>query len=134
MAYMDFAGHRGMNLLQEPLLPPARIRQGQATTFSHREWAIVRLAREDGLSSIREEGSLGRLVRMIFGVERKNPLSDERLEALRRMAVLSWHNGYNVSPTEIGAFIDAGYSERQYEVLVDGIVAERHATRGRTAQ
>lgn len=131
MAYMDFAGHRGAALQLEPFMPPASIREGQATTFTHREWAIARLAREDGLSSIREEGTLGRLVRLIFGIERKNPLSDTRLEALRRMAVLSWHHGYNVAPSEIGGFLDAGYSERQYEVLVEGIVSERAATRGR---
>jgi hypothetical protein len=134
MAYMDFAGHRGAAQLLEPFMPPARVRAGQATTFSHREWAIVRLAREDNVSSIREEGRLGRLVRLIFGIERKNPLSDSRLEALRRIAVLSWHHGYNVAPSEIGDFLRAGYSERQYEVLVDGIVGERAAPRARIYQ
>jgi len=133
MAYMDFAGHRGAALQLEPFMPPARVRDGQATTFTHREWTIVRLAREDGLSSIREESRFGRLVRAIFGIKKKNPLSDGGLEALRRMAVLSWHNGYNVAPSEIGNFLQAGYSERQYEVLVAGIVAERAAPRGRTA-
>lgn len=134
MAYMDFAGHRGAaaTLQLEPFFPPARIREGQATTFTQREWAIVRLARSDGLSSIREEGRLGRLIRLIFGVERKNPLSDEKLEALRRISVLSWHHGYNVAPSEIGDFLTAGYSERQYEVLADRVVAERADSRRRT--
>jgi hypothetical protein len=134
MAFMDFAGYRAATLQLEPIFPPARIREGQATNFTQREWAIVRLARNDGLASIREESGTGRLIRLIFGIERKNPLSDERLEALRRMAVLSWHHGYNVAPSEIGDFLSAGYSERQYEVLVDRVVAERADGRRRTTQ
>ena len=127
MAYMDFAGQRDIvaSLLMEPFFPPARVRDGEATTFTQREWAIVRLARDDNLASIREEGRLGRAIRLIFGVERKNPLSDGKLEALRRIAVLSWHHGYNVAPSEIGDFLNAGYSERQYEVLADRVVAQR---------
>jgi hypothetical protein len=132
MAYMDFAAHRGDAMLLEPLFPPARVKAGQASDLDHREWAIVRLARTDGLPSIREEGRFGRLFRLIFGIERKNPLSDERLEALRRLAVLSWHHGYNVAPSEVSGFLNAGYSERQYEVLLARIVTDRAESHRRT--
>lgn len=130
MAYMDFAQHRGVAAL-ESIFPPARVRMGQATTLDQREWAIVGLARSDGMASVREEGTLRRVIRIIFGGERKNALSDEKLEALRRMAVLSWHHGYNVAPSEISEFLSAGYSERQYEVLLDRIVQTRAASRQR---
>jgi hypothetical protein len=132
MAYMEFAGHRGA-ALSAPVLPPARPHPDEAHDLSRREWTIVRLAREDGLSSLREEGRLGRFVRMIFGIERKNPLSNDRLEALRRIAVLSWHHGYNVAPSEIGDFLSSGYSEPQYEQLTRRIAAERAASRTRMA-
>ncbi len=130
MAYMDFAAHRSAALL-EPILPPARIVPGQVMDLGSREWAVVRLAREDSMSSIRPESRLGRVIRLIFGIERQNPLSDERLEALRRMSVLSWHYGYNVAPSEISEFLAAGYSERQYETLLGRIVADRAASRAR---
>jgi hypothetical protein len=130
MAYMDFAAH-GSAALLEPILPRARVIPGQTPQLSVREWSVVRLAREDNMASIRPETGLKRAIRLIFGLERKNPLSDERLEALRRMAVLSWHYGYNIAPSEISEFLAAGYSERQYEMLLDRIVAERVASRGR---
>lgn len=130
MAYMDFSGQTGAAVL-EPLFPPARVREGQATTFTQREWSVVWVSRNDSLDSIREEGRFARLVRLLFGIERQNPLSDERLEALRRMAVLGWHRGYDVAPSDIDDFIAAGFSERQYELLLERIVAERALARRR---
>lgn len=128
MAYKDFSGRDGATVL-ESLFPPARTRAGQPTTFTQREWSIVGLARQDALASIRPDTRLARIVRVIFGIERQNPLSDGRLEALRRIAVLSWHHGYNIAPSEIAAFLEAGFSERQYELLAQRIVAERAAGR-----
>ncbi|MBN8831772.1 MAG: hypothetical protein J0G94_14395 [Sphingomonadales bacterium] len=133
MAYMDFAQPTAAGLFDNPF-PPARALPGEPVDLDPREWSVAYLARRDGLSSIREEGPLGRLVRLIFGVERKNPLSDSRLEALRRMAVLSWHYGYNVAPSEISAFLAAGFSERQYETLLIRIRAESQLLRTRIAQ
>ena len=102
--------------------------------LSPREWSIAWLARNDGLGSIRPDTRLARFFRAIFGIARTNPLSDGRLEALRRMAVLSWHHGYNVATPEIREFLAAGYSERQYETLVAriraaGLVQRRKAFR-----
>lgn len=132
MAYMNFAAYRDATAL-EPVFPPARAHAGEASELSQRDWTIVRLARADGLNSLYPEGRWGRLFRRIFGIERKNPLSDERLEALRRVAVLSWHHGYNVPPSEIGGLLAAGFSELQYERLARHVVAERAARRGRMA-
>ncbi len=131
MAYMDFASMRQGAQIIEPVMQAAHRHAVQVSTFTHQEWAVVRLAREDGLSSLRQEGRFGRVMRFIFGLRRKNPLSDGKLEALRRMAVLGWHHGYNVAASEIGAFLEAGFSRPQYEVLLDGIAAERVAPRGR---
>jgi len=132
MAYQTFAEPTANGLFDNPF-PPARLVPGQPADLDQREWSIAWLARKDGLSSIREEGTFGRIIRKIFGVERKNPLSDGRLEALRRMAVLSWHYGYNVAPSEISTFLAAGYSERQYETLLTRIRAESQLLRTRIA-
>ncbi len=132
MAYRNFDEPGNAALLQPPFVsaPVARM---EAPGFSPREWTIIRLAREDGLSSLRyEETALARLVRLIFGIERKTPLADPRLEALRRIAVLAWQHGYNVGATDIAAFLSAGYSLDQYEAVLAHIGLERAASPQRT--
>ena len=50
------------------------------------EWLVVAIARRDRFSSLRRPGRLSTALRSVFGSP--NPmLADERLEALRRMAV-----------------------------------------------
>lgn len=135
MAYMDFAQFDAASAVKaaRPLffahgLAAGEIEQPIVVGFDTREWSVVRLAREDSISSIRPETGFSRTIRLIFGLERRNPLSSPRLEALRRMAVLSWHHGYNVSSQEIGAFLSAGYSQDHYEELLKHIGAARAAS------
>jgi len=132
---MNFAGRRHNEALDhalvlEPLYAPAQVRADDATTFTQREWTIISLARRDSMASVQPDTRLARVFRRIFGIERANPLSDDRLEALRRIAVLTWHEGYNVPSSEIAAFLETGFSERQYELVAGHIVAELAASRG----
>ena len=95
-----------------------------ATRLSALEWSVVALARKDRLASLRPEGTLATALRMLF--REPNPvLADARLEALRRMAVLSWRYGYTVPSSEVKAFLTAGFTPRQYETMVDSITAAR---------
>jgi len=91
------------------------------TRLSALEWQVVALARRDRLSSLREPTKLIRAIGSIFGDTRNPRLADPSLEALRRMAVLSWHHGYSVPSHEVRAFLAAGYSADQYELMVDSI-------------
>ena len=50
-------------------------------------------------------------------------LANERLEALRRMAVLSWHYGFTVPGDDVADFLSAGFSPDQYELMVSSIRA-----------
>ncbi len=50
-------------------------------------------------------------------------LANERLEALRRMAVLSWHFGFTVPGDDVASFLSAGFSPDQYELMVLSIRA-----------
>ena len=62
----------------------------------------------------------------VFGTRRHNPrLADPKLEALRRMAVLSWHRGFAVPANELASFLRAGFSASQYETLLASISAAR---------
>jgi len=91
--------------------------------FSRLEWSVIRLARVDGVSTLREPGRWGRFVNWLMNRKGLPSLANERLEALRKMAVLSWHYGFTVPGDEVAAFLSAGFSPDQYELMVRSIRA-----------
>ena len=91
--------------------------------FSRLEWSIIRLARVDGLSTLRAPGRFSRFVSWLMGRNGSPELANERLEALRRMAVLSWHYGFTVPGKDVANFLSAGFSPDQYELMVRSIRA-----------
>ncbi|WP_174296585.1 hypothetical protein [Sphingomonas bacterium] len=119
MGYVAFSELGGGDVARRPSIAveaPARL--------TALEWSVVAIAWSDRLSSLRRPGRLARALGGVFGGH--NPrLADPALEALRRMAVLTWRRGYTVPPHEVSAFRAAGYSAEQYELLVDGIAAAR---------
>jgi len=127
MAYMDFAALQGAAVAKpaDVAWPHRAPSQGG---FSALEWQVVALAQQDRLSTLEEPSRLSIALGMIFGGQRPNPkLADSRLEALRRIAVLAWHRGYALPPSEIRAFHEAGFTPEQYETLLASI------SRGRAA-
>lgn len=125
MAYIDFA--QPLPAAGEGLsLPMVRDRiKAAASGFTRQEWQVVQLARTDGLGSLRAPGRWSRLKEMIFGPQPHFRLASERLEALRRLSVESWHNGFAVRASAIKAFRDAGFSEGQLELLLSAISLAR---------
>lgn len=91
--------------------------------FSRLEWSVIRLARVDSLSTLRAPGLIRRFVNWLAGRTGRTELANERLEALRRMAVLSWHFGFTVPGDEVAAFLSAGFTPHQYELMVRSIRA-----------
>ena len=106
-----------------PVADPVR----PAARFSALEWSVVAIAREDRLSSLRAPSRLSVAMGGLFGSRHNPRLADPQLEALRRMAVLSWHHGYTVPTSALTAFTDAGYTMAQYETLLASIAAARVA-------
>jgi hypothetical protein len=98
--------------------------------FSRLEWSVIRLARVDGLSTLRAPGRFGRFVSWLMNRKGSPELANERLEALRRMAVLSWHYGFTVPGDDLAAFFTAGFSPDQYEVMVRSIRAAVSGSQG----
>lgn len=128
MAYLAFQEVGGAAIARRmtdpaPVLPvrdPAPIRD----LLNALEWTVVTVARRDRLSSLDRPGRIGALLRTIF--KQPNPmLADQRLEALRRIAVLTWHYGYTVPSAELRAFLQAGFTTDQYEMVADSIGAAR---------
>ncbi len=91
--------------------------------FSALEWSVIRLARVDGLSTLRAPGRIRRFVNWLMNRNGSPELANERLEALRRMAVLSWHYGFTVPGDDVAGFLSQGFSPDQYELMVRSIRA-----------
>ena len=105
-----------------------------AARLSALEWSVVAMAERDGLSSIREPSRLISALGAIFGIKRPNRLANEGLEALRRIAILAWHYGWDVPKSELAAFLAAGFSADQFELIQNSIGQARAARRRRTAR
>ena len=91
--------------------------------FNPLEWSVIRLARADSISTLRPPGRLRRFWNWLMGRTGSPLLANERLEALRRMAVLSWHYGFTVPGDDVASFLSAGFSPDQYELMVRSIRA-----------
>ena len=89
--------------------------------FSPLEWSIIRLPRVDGLSTIRSPGPLRRFYNWLIGDTGSPKLANDRLEALRRISVLSWHFGFSVPGDDVAEFLAEGFTADQYELLVSSI-------------
>lgn len=111
---------------------------GGATTAPARltalEWSIVAMAERDGLSSIREPGRYVRALRNLFGLKQANRLANERLETLRRIAILAWHHGWNVPNSELASFFEAGFTADHFELIQTSLGQARAARRRRRAR
>jgi len=98
------------------------------------EWSIVAMAESDGLSSVRETSRYVAAIAKFFGFKKPNRLANERLEALRRLAVLAWHHRWNVPKSEVAAFLKAGFSSDHYELIQTSIGQARTSHRRRTVR
>ena len=122
LALLDFGGAAARQTYRSAPTP------GQvsttAGTLTAVEWSVVAVARRDGRSSLRRPGRASIALRTLL--KQPNPrLANARLEALRRMAVLTWADGHAVAPHEVRTFLAAGFTPEQYETLVAGIAAAR---------
>jgi hypothetical protein len=126
---MAYLGHIESNGAEPIALPPIGSPIVPADEFTALEWSVIRLARIDRLWTIRRALPGRRFWNWLAG--RGNPaLANERLEALRKISVLSWHFGYTVDGRDVTDFLSAGFSSDQYELLVNSI---RKAQRSRVA-
>ena len=124
MAYLNFSEPHEATLtpgIDRPAADPV------PASLSPLEWSVVALARNDRLSSINASGPISIAMRRVFGSRRLASLADERLEALRRLAVIAWHRGYAIATSEIRDFKAAGFSMAQYELVLASISRGRDA-------
>jgi hypothetical protein len=133
MAYLSFSELGGVAMARARVpaavaTPAADPVPARTERLSALEWSVVAIARKDGRASLNRPGRMSVAMRVLF--RQHNPrLADERLEALRRMAVLTWRDGYTVASREVRAFLDAGFTTGQYELMVDSIQAAKATPR-----
>ena len=129
MAYLDFSQNLAEGGVaasgggsRDVLIPNAPVAK-----LSALEWSVVALAQKDRLSSLKRPGPVSLAMGKLFA-KRTNPeLADPKLEALRRIAVIAWHRGYAIASNEIHAFMAAGFSLAQYELVLASISRGRNA-------
>jgi hypothetical protein len=93
----------------------------ETTDFSALDWSIIRLSRGDRLWTLRPPGPLRRLYHWLLGRTGSPSLANDRLEALRRISVLSWHFGFSIPGEDVADFLSAGFTADQYELLVSSV-------------
>lgn len=133
MAYLNFSEVQGA---PAPVVPQTvELADVPGATLSALEWSVVAIARKDSLASLSAPSRLSIAFGVVFGGSRPSPkLADQRLEALRRIAVLGWHYGYTIPTEELRAFLAAGFSLDQSELVQDSIGRARGARNARTIQ
>lgn len=136
MAYVDFSDDTmfaaGGYAAASRAEPVREVESAELAGLSALEWSVVVLAQRDRMASLARPGRLSMALGSVFGAYRTSPhLADPKLEALRRMAVLSWHRGFSVPAAELKAFLRAGFSASQYETLLASISAARMQMRAR---
>ncbi len=113
MAFIDFRDHA-------EALPMLHLKTAHTAELSTLERRVIELAREDRLASLRPVRKRSWLARLVFGPQPPSPmLANERLEALRRLAVMAWHHGYQLPSSALREAQNAGYSEAQTGAVVD---------------
>ena len=82
MAYLArIESHTAQPVAFLPKVVPAPAPFAPAPEFSALEWSVIRLARVDGLSTLREPGRLGRFLNWLMGRGGSPVLANPRLEA-----------------------------------------------------
>lgn len=135
MSFLDVSSPHAVAILDETT-SESIVREAVAAlprppaSFDPFELQVMRLARMDGLASLREPTRLDKFLALIFGPSFNRRLASERLEALRRLSVEAWHHGYAVRRSAIAAFLAAGFSPDQLELLL-GTISKGRSARGR---
>ena len=85
--------------------------------FDPLELRVIALAEADPVASIGSPTRFRRSVERWFGFKLPRPLANERLEALRRFAVLARVSGGRLPAEEVRNFLTAGFSLLQARSL-----------------
>lgn len=111
---MTIALPRARTLLSNEVrdVAPPITRYSDREAFSPLEQSVIQLSRRDPLSSITDLPGWWRRLGAIFAVGHRKPLANERLEELRRFAILT-RKLRDPGDEAIDRFLDAGFTLEQ---------------------
>jgi hypothetical protein len=110
-------------------LAPAKRETPSTARLTRQDWSIVALAENDRLASLDEPGPLSRAIEILFGIRPANKFANTKSETLRRVSVHAWQGGSSIPASELQAFVEAGFSMDQYELIQVSIEKRRLADR-----
>jgi hypothetical protein len=118
MAFIDFAQPAAiLPATTAVLVVPTMVEE-----FSPLEQRVIELSHDDGLESLQPPRERSWLKRLLFGPPPPSRrLANERLEALRRLAVEARHRGWQIRPSAISAARLVGFSDAQIGRVIDTI-------------
>lgn len=123
MAFIDFSDathptHTNRSVDHSAFIQSFR----QNSPLTLQESRVIELARNDSLQSLRAPRKRGWFARLILGPQpASSMLANERLEALRRLAVHTWHKGYQLPASALKDAQAAGFSEDEIGAVIDFI-------------
>jgi hypothetical protein len=112
MAYRSFETASGAPIPSADSCGPA-----ESASFGPLEQTVIALAEADPVASLGAPRRFARFFERWFGFARHNPLADERLEALRRFALLARVAAGRLPAEEVRRFLAAGFSLSQARAL-----------------
>jgi hypothetical protein len=122
MAYIDFSETAAAPALDRAVPQLAKLVAEHASAFSPLEERVLQLSHHDGLDTLRPQPKRSWLGRIVLGPQPPaRTLANDRLEALRRLAVEARHYGWHVRSSAIAAAKRAGFSETQIGRVIDTI-------------
>jgi hypothetical protein len=134
MAFTDFRSPEGTAASSQVLIAPAwdqTVSVAAAEDITPFEWRVVELAKNDERGTLLPLRKRGWFARLILGPQPPSrQLANEKLEALRRLAVHAWHDGYLLPVSAIKDAMQAGYTEMQAGRVIDTVVETRLALKG----
>lgn len=116
MAYHSF----GVEPFAIPIFTDSRVAAedtSQTASFTALERQVIALAEADPVASIGAPKRFARFFERWFGFKRPSPLANERLEALRRFAVLARVSAGQLPAEEVKRFLAADFSLLQARAL-----------------
>lgn len=111
--------------LAEPAQSAHDIGFQASAALSSLEWEVIVLAEQDSLNSLQEPSGAWSAISSLFFKTQNKRLSNERLEALRRLAIHAWYYGYAVPEAEVRSFYRAGFNRDQLEQVVTWVANVR---------
>lgn len=122
MAFIDFSETAAAPALNRSVAQLDRLVADHASAFSPLEQRVLELSHHDGLDTLQPQAKRSWLGRIVLGPQPPaRHLANDRLEALRRLAVEARHYGWHVRTSVISAAKKAGFSETQIGRVIDTI-------------